>query len=529
MAAHSLVVRNESLPLDDLVDELGRAAGSRLTVVSPDGTVLADSELDGEALANVENHSQRPEILVARATGRGSSNRYSTTVKSNMLYVAILDHATSNVVRASMHTREVTAALAKVRFALILAAGLGLLITLAVGGLASHLAVRTLRRLAESARSLEKHHSSRVQYENQDELGVLAGSLNSLAWDLEKSVGRLARERDRLKTVLRGTSEGILAVDEQLKIQLVNDAATRLLSLPEDVEGRPLLEARRDPELVELAERGLGETSTSEFRLQDKLTTLMGRADPLSATGGAVIVLHDVTEIRQLEAVRRDFVTNVSHELRTPVAVIRATTETLLGGALDNPEARQNFVEAIDRNAHRLEALISDLLDLARVESGKQPVQLVQLLAHDVGARVVTMLERKAGEKGLVLVNELDRTLAVVADARAFEQVLVNLVENAVKYTEDGGDIRIAAKKTAQGIRIEVKDTGSGIPEAARLRVFERFYRVDTGRGRELGGTGLGLSIVKHLVQLMGGDVGVAPNQPKGSVFWFTLPAAPQD
>jgi len=153
----------------------------------------------------------------------------------------------------------------------------------------------------------------------------------------------------------------------------------------------------------------------------------------------------------------------------------------------------------------------------------------VQLLAHDVGARVVTMLERKAGEKGLVLVNELDRTLAVVADARAFEQVLVNLVENAVKYTEDGGDIRIAAKKTAQGIRIEVKDTGSGIPEAARLRVFERFYRVDTGRGRELGGTGLGLSIVKHLVQLMGGDVGVAPNQPKGSVFWFTLPAAPQD
>ncbi len=522
--AHVQTYPLSSESVDRWVDRFGKAAASRITVIGSDGVLIADTDLDGPALLKAGNHANRPEVLEAVAKGIGSSSRFSTTVNHNMLYVAVRGGPAGSVVRVSMPTKEVEEAIGRLHMILLAAAGLGLLIASAVAGLASHFAAETLRNLVERARAIGEKGSGRVEYNSRDDLGVLAGSLNHLAEELENNVRRLGEERDRMETILRGTSEGILALDADKRIRLVNAAAIALLQLPHDVEGKPLYEVTREPDLLALAEYGFDHTESAELKLDEPPRTLVGRADPLQATGGAVLVLHDVTDMRRLEAIRRDFVTNVSHELRTPVAIIRANSETLLDGALEIPKARQSFVEAIARNSERLERLISDLLDLARVESGNQELHTREFALSTVSERVVSLLKRRADSKGVNLTTNFDASLKVIADEKALDQILVNLVDNAVKYTEAGGSVTIVAEKQASEILLAVEDDGCGIPIAARGRIFERFYRVDPGRAREVGGTGLGLSIVKHLAQIMGGQVGVDGRDPRGSRFWVRLP-----
>ena len=511
--------------LDEIVDELGKVGGARITVVAPNGDVIADSQADGAALAALDNHAERPEIVQARKTGRGWQHRYSTTLGARSLYVAVRGGPSDSLVRLAMPTQEVDKALSDLRLILLGAAGLGLMLASAIGALASHFATQTLRSLVESARSMGERGGGRVAYTSGDDLGVLAGSLNHLAEELENNVERLGHERDRLETILRGTSEGVLALDADGRIRLVNAAATGLLSLPNAVEGRPLYEVSREPDLLSLAERGLIETETVEIKLGSSDVTLLARADPLKATGGTVLVFHDVTEMRQLEGIRQEFVANVSHELRTPVSIIRANSETLIdGGAMENPKAREAFIKAISRNAERLEQLISDLLDLARIESGKQELRPRELKVRSEVERVVSLLFRKAEAKSLQLDLEIEGDLRLVADAQALDQILVNLIDNAIKYSDRPGCISIRAFSEEGAVVLCVDDEGPGIPSAARARLFERFYRVDAGRSREVGGTGLGLSIVKHLAQVMGGHVGVKPREPRGSRFWVSFP-----
>lgn len=510
--------------IDAWVDSFGEATDSRVTVVAPNGRLLGDSNLKGQALLDAQNHATRPEVSQARREGYGTANRFSTTVGKNMLYVAVQGGPDRSVVRVSTPTQVVDDVVTRLRIILLAAAGIGLLLASAVGGLSSHFAAKTLRTLVESARAIGEKGHGRVEYSSGDDLGVLAGSLNHLAEELENNVQRLGEERDRLETILRGTSEGVLALDADKRIRLVNAAATALLQLPDSVEGKLLYDVSREPDLLTLAESGFERTESAEIKLDDPPRTLLGRADPLQATGGTVLVLHDVTEMRRLEAVRRDFVTNVSHELRTPVAIIRANSETLLDGALEIPKARQSFVEAIGRNSERLERLISDLLDLARVESGNQELHTRELTLSAVVDRVLALLKRKADTKEIELRTDFSPDLRLVADEKALDQILVNLVDNAVKYTEAGGQVTIAAKRVDQDVLLTVEDNGCGIPHAARARIFERFYRVDPGRARDVGGTGLGLSIVKHLAQIMGGQVGVEGRDPKGSRFWVRLP-----
>jgi two-component system phosphate regulon sensor histidine kinase PhoR len=244
----------------------------------------------------------------------------------------------------------------------------------------------------------------------------------------------------------------------------------------------------------------------------------------LRAGEGRVVVLQDVTELRRLETVRQDFVANVSHELRTPVSVIRANAETLLAGALSDPERARQFVEALHRSSERLSALIADLLDISRIDSGEMHIDLQPLAVAPLVRAAIENLGAAAGQKGLDLTADLPDELAARVDERALTQVLVNLLDNALKYTPAGGYIEIRGTSTADGVRIEVRDDGPGIEARLRERIFERFYRVDRGRSREMGGTGLGLSIVKNLVEAMGGRVGVEPNRPRGSVFWILLP-----
>jgi two-component system phosphate regulon sensor histidine kinase PhoR len=395
-----------------------------------------------------------------------------------------------------------------------------------------------VRELMEAARAMaEGDKELRLPVVGTDEFGGIAGSFNRVSEELERTVRELARERDLFETVIQSMDEAVLAVDKQRRIIAINRSATELLGTFMTVRGAEsrgqlLLEAVRIPALSELLDHALrGESRTVDIQLESdsSVRQLMVRATPQGESGGAVLVMHDATEIRRLETVRSDFVANVSHELRTPVSIIQANTETLLLGAIDEPAQARRFLDAIRRNAERLGQLISDLLDISRIEAGKYAIEMRPLSMASVARSVSKSVSESCRRRGVVLEISVDPELRVRADAGALEQVLVNLVENAVKYGPEGGTVELVAVEQGAAVRIEVRDEGPGIELAHRRRVFERFYRVDPGRSRNMGGTGLGLAIVKNLTEAMGGDVGVDLREPQGSCFWVRLGKATGD
>jgi two-component system phosphate regulon sensor histidine kinase PhoR len=310
-----------------------------------------------------------------------------------------------------------------------------------------------------------------------------------------------------------------------LRVEIMNPAARKLLRIERVPQGSKLVETVRVPDLIDVAERGRTAACSAEITLGDPACYLQVKTAPL-ATGGSVLLLHDVTDVRNMESMRRDLVANVSHELRTPVSIIRANAETLLDGALDEPQQARIFVQAMLRHAERLSSLLSDLLDLARIEAGAYPLCLEHLDVGEAVQRAMDTLQRTAQARNISVKLKAFPALYAAADPQALDQVLVNLLDNAIKYSLEGGAVEISSSTVAEEVRLTVSDDGPGIQERHRGRVFERFYRVDAGRSRALGGTGLGLSIVKHLVSLMHGNVGVDPVDPHGSAFWFTLPRA---
>jgi two-component system phosphate regulon sensor histidine kinase PhoR len=336
----------------------------------------------------------------------------------------------------------------------------------------------------------------------------------------------LANERDRFEAVLEGMSEAVVALDEDRRITLVNQAGIALLGLDGQPVGKSLLETIRIPELHKhIGELGLEEESALEFELPGILKKTVYAHTKVQRSGGVVIVFMDVTEVRRLETVRRDFVANVSHELRTPVSIIRANAETLLGEAPNAGEPSARFLESILGNAERLSRLISDLLDISRIESGSYKMEIRQIEAGEVLTRAANTMADRAKTKNLAIAVESRQKQHLFADARALEQVVLNLLDNAVKYTQEGGHIVVRAIRQNSDVFIEVEDNGPGINSQHRDRLFERFYRVDSGRSKEMGGTGLGLAIVKHLASAMGGNAGMRPARPRGSVFWISLKA----
>jgi len=512
--------------LDPLADRLGQAAESRVTFIDRDGKVVADSALTAEELEREENHRTRPEVIAAMGGNTSIVRRYSTTLGRDLLYAAVPWHEVHGVVRVSTPLDSVKDLLARQRVLLLLAAGLGLLLAGLVSAVAAHLAARVIGTVAAGANAVAQGSQARIPVLSEDELGQLATSLNRLADERSQNISALVKERDRLNIILHGVSEGLLALDADKRVELINHAAKRFLGLNTAPEGRKLVESVRIPALIELAAMPRDNAHSVEFAVDDPPRYLMATTTPLRATGGTVIVLHDMTSIRNMESMRRDLVANVSHELRTPVSIIRANAETLLDGALEDPEQARNFVQAMLRHSERLSSLLSDLLDLAKIEGGAYPLCLESVGLRTAVQRAVDTMQRSAKGRGLAINVDIDPKLAAYADSQALDQVLVNLLDNAIKYSFEGGNIDVTATLLEGQLRIEVSDDGPGIPERHRARIFERFYRVDTGRSRALGGTGLGLSIVKHLVVLMHGALGVEPVQPHGSTFWVTLPPA---
>jgi two-component system phosphate regulon sensor histidine kinase PhoR len=511
------------------VERLGHTSNARITVIAPDGSVLADSAVSRSELPFLDNHGDRPEVREARTAGRGISSRFSTTVGTDLMYMALPFRRADGkgYVRTAVALGAVDALVARMRHLITVAVAVAVLLAAGMGMLASHLASRNVVELVARARSIASGAGGpRLSEDAGDELSGLAGSFNRMSDELHRTVRTLTEERDRGQAILESLTDAVLALDTRGLVTEANRAALRLLGLQRAPLGQPILDVVRVPSLVEIVEKAQrGETATAEVVWHGPpRRTLLVTAAPQRSRGQCVTVLRDVTELRRLESMRREFVANVSHELRTPVSIISANVETLLSGAAARDTVRaQEFLNAVQRNAERLTRLVNDLLDLSRIEAGQNELPLRPMSAEAPIGAVIDLLETRANERGLTLEVEVEDDLTFLGDERSLEQVLVNLVDNAIKYTPRGGRVGLSARLDGDSAVFEVWDTGPGVPEAHRARLFERFYRVDPGRSRDMGGTGLGLSIVKHLVEAMRGSVGMEPRAGGGSVFWVRL------
>ena len=381
---------------------------------------------------------------------------------------------------------------------------------------------RSVRRLVTQTHDLVRDPKRRIPaLSTRGDFRALGEWINALAEDATKSRDALARERLVLASVADGLTQGVIALDAERKIEMLNDAARRMLGVQGSMIGEPLVELVRVPGLHDLIDRQAD--GSTEIQLPHAARVLVRVSHTYGRTG-CVLLIEDVTNVRRLETVRRDFVANVSHELRTPVAVIRANSETLLGGAKDDPVMAGKLIEGLHRNAERLARILADLLDLSRLDAGQYRLDMTKVRIKSVTEQSLTAVEPQAQKRGVTVEIDVPEQIIVKADPKALDQIMVNLIDNGVKYTQAEGHVWVAAREVGDAVRIEVRDDGPGIADKHRMRVFERFYRADPSRSREAGGTGLGLSIVKHLVESMGGEVGVEPNAPRGSVFWLRLP-----
>ena len=520
---------------NSLASALSRPGRCRVTLIRNDGVVLADSGTPFAQLGRLENHSDRPEIQQALETGRGHSARHSPTLDLRMYYAAVPFRragAAVGVARVAVPLTEVDQAMSRLRNVLTGGTALALLVAVLMSSLAAHLLSRTAVSLAGAAqRMAEGDLATRVRPTSEDEFGQLGRSLDRMAQTLSAAFDRLREERDRLGGILSGMREGVLVLDREGRVALVNPALRELLLLGTDAVGKRSADAIAHPSLERLLveARSSGGIVSEEVELGGlKPRVVMARSGPLAGEpGGVFCVVVDVTDIRRLESLRRDFVSNVSHELRTPVTAIRSAAETLQNAIENDPAAVSTFVQIIDRNAARLHALVEDLLDLSRIESKQLKLDLRELKLDEVFAQVIDLFRERADKKQLRLECDVPEGLpAALTDRDALDHVLTNLVDNAVKYCGPGATVTLRAVEVASGLRVSVADTGPGIDAAHLPRLFERFYRVDTGRSRELGGTGLGLSIVKHLVEGLGGTVWVESEPGRGTVFGFMLKRA---
>jgi len=517
--------------LDAIADRAGRAANARITLIAADGRVVGDSDVALEALASVEIHAERPEVMAALSGRVGRSSRLSRTVGRNLLYLAVpAGQGSEGVIRLAVDLVEIDAAVRSNRNALLLAAGAGLAAAFILSLMLARITIRPIEELRDVVVAIaDGELDQRMRLLARDDLGEIGLAIHSVAEQLRSRLDEATREKEQLTAVLGSMVEGVMVLDAEGRIALANPRLRELLDLWGPLENRPWFEVIRQPDSAAAVEEALAsrELITREVEGGSSVERIL----QLNAVGfpaegpraGTVLVLHDVTEMRQLDSVRRDFIANASHELRTPLAAIQGFAETLSGGEIGDSD-RERYTQTILRNAHRMSSLVEDLLALSRTESGSHQLEITRV---DVADTIRVLLGDQAPrlEAASILASVDVRGPAFArADQQAVEQVLTNLLDNAVKYTPAEGRIELTVEEAGPLLRVDVRDTGIGIPPEDRARIFERFYRVDAARSRALGGTGLGLAIVKHLVQSMGGEISVESEAGSGSCFSFTLP-----
>jgi two-component system phosphate regulon sensor histidine kinase PhoR len=521
----------------DLQDEaraLARDIDARVTLIAADGRVIGDSSQDEAGLAALENHAGRPEVIDARARGIGISSRFSATLGFDMLYVAApVRHPSIAVVRLALPLTEIDRQLETIWRAAAYALAVSVVGAFAMAWISSALLVRRLNRLAIGARRYADGEASAppADYED-DEIGTVARVLDEAVRRLGDRAADLARDRARMEAILAGMVEGVLVLDAEGRVQLVNDAATRMLRVTGDLMRRHYVECVRNPAVVAQLDAAIRRDAARDEEpliVDEGGRVFVARAAPVGSDEdrGAVLVLHDITDLHRADRIRRDFVANVSHELRTPLTAISGYLEALRDEPVGSDD-RRRFLEIIARHTARMERLTKDLLRLARLEAGQEPPDYEPCSLHDLFAAVVADLRPKLDEKGQRVHVNTDAAIgSMVTDPQMLQDAVRNLVENAVIYSPAGSVITVTAGLRSGGIAILVADQGPGIPSSDLLRIFEHFYRVDAARSRESGGTGLGLSIVKHIVERLDGSVRAENRAGGGAEFTILLPLVP--
>ncbi len=542
---------------DDAARHYADLLGARVTIIATDGVVVGESH---ENRAQMDNHLFRPEVQQALAKGMGSSLRFSETLDQQMMYVAVTatGGGATRIVRVALPAQQVEASVAHLRGAIILA---GLLATLGAALLAVFLAwraVRPVRQLTDVVQRMAGGDlGARLLPTTRDEVGTLARSFNQMADRLRGTITTLSEERSRLAAVLETMADGALITDEDGRVRLINPAAARLLGTDAEAAlGRTLAEVARDYRIISLwqrcREQGTEQVEPVEMGRQGPFFQIVVTPLQGGPSSACLVILQDLTRVRQLETVRRDFISNVSHELRTPLASLKALVETLRGGALEDAAAAPRFLDRMEAEVDAMTQIVQELLELSRIESGRAPLQMVAVPAEEIILPSVERLRPQAERAGLQLTVELPPDLpSVLADAERIRQAITNVLHNAIKFTPAGGRIAVRAslaegdmgtrRQGDKGTReqgdkeiatlplslspcllVSVEDTGVGIAEDDLPRIFERFYKAD--RARSGGGTGLGLSIARHIVEAHGGRIWAESVEGRGSTFYLTLP-----
>jgi two-component system phosphate regulon sensor histidine kinase PhoR len=521
---------NEEKAVDNLCKSAGKLSETRITVILPSGRVIGDSETDP---VRMENHSDRPEIIKALSGNTGSITRYSATFQQQMMYLAVPVREKGKVIavlRTAVSISAMDRYFQKIRIRLSLGVFVIAIIAAAVSLLLSRKISEPIEKIRNGAEYFARGELNyRLAVSDSPETASLAATMNDMAANLEERMQTIIRQRNELEAVLSSMTEGVIAINPEEKIISINQTAAKMFHRPPAKSlNRSIQEIVRNPDLHRFVSMAISDEIHYEedlFFYHPEEAILNTRSCPLTnANGnriGTLIVLNDVTRLRQLENMRRDFAANVSHEIRTPLTAIKGFAETLREGALNKPEEAMRFIAIIENHANRLIAIIEDLMSLSKIEQKTYAgdIELKQRAIKPLLVSAIQLCQAKADEKKITIRLCCDESLSAVLNAPLMEQAFVNLLDNAIKYSHSESCIDIEATQQDSEITVAFQDHGVGIGKEHLPRLFERFYRVDKSRSRKQGGTGLGLAIVKHIVNAHGGAVTVQSEPGKGSVF----------
>ncbi|MDA7701890.1 ATP-binding protein [Gammaproteobacteria bacterium] len=519
---------------DNAANELGKASNSRVTFITNNGNVIGDSQLEIEQISSLDNHALREEFVDALKNGNGWSSRYSNTLNQDLLYFAIKDNQeiNPNIIRVAVPLDYLDKITDTLSLSVILLFAVVFIVSIIASGVAANFLYSNIQDLAEAANSISKgvlknDNLKALPTQRVDEFGTVARSISQISEDLKNQIKMIAKQRDQFGLVLDDLGEGIIVTNKKGDVVFTNEQASIILHI--DDLSNTNIKKLDIPALNYLFKRVKNKKSADiefEIEIDNKNTQwVLGSMNQSKTTGEFILVVHDITQLRQLNSMRRDFISNLSHELRTPVSVIRANSETLLDGALENKKDAKVFAKAILRNSERLSLMVSDLIDLSRIEYGDLKLNIVPIDLDSFIEPFILSMESLTKKKGINLTYKPAHKTKIKADVQALERILTNLIDNAFKYSPEESFIEISTKQDDNNVRVMVSDNGIGISEADKGYIFDRFYRAASARASHNKGSGLGLAIVKNLVNSLNGEVGVSSGSPEGSTFWFTLPS----
>ncbi len=522
--------------LNTETDNKKKPFASRITLIDFQGNVLGESDSN---VSNMENHIDRNEVKEAIGGKIGKDQRFSETLKLTYLYIALPLEEDNIIVRVSVPLYQLNAINRTFFYYSILGILIGILLTIPIAIQLSRVVTNPVQALISSSQEIANgNYRKRVDIKSKDEIGQLAETYNEMAFKLDQTLTGMLDRNIRFDTVINSMTDGIIAVDANLKIMIINTIACEIFGLKHEPEiiGKGLIDITRNNKVISL----LRETIKSNTALTDEITMFspsnnsdkifkiytnpVKSLDSENPNSGGVITLHDVTSIKKLEDIRTEFVSNVTHELKTPLTSIRGFVETLKSGAIEDPSVSSKFLDIIDIEAERLYMLINDILQLSEIEGMKSDENVQQNNLNSIVEEVILILEPAASKKNVNIQVNTDSNINIMVNKNRIKQMLINLIDNAIKYNIENGSVFVTTCKSNGKTVISIKDTGIGIPENHHSRIFERFYRVDKGRSRNMGGTGLGLSIVKHIVNLYKGDIRIISEPGKGTEFIIQLP-----